>query len=93
MPADIRSFFGGGPPPPKVSQGSEGSLKKDEVREYYRCNCYAACNLLRGLADTPSTLDPGYDLEELQLTFDTEACTEESSTQERPRDSSCSGRV
>jgi hypothetical protein len=29
MPADIRSFFGGGPP--KASQGSEGSAKKDEV--------------------------------------------------------------
>ncbi|KAL1600896.1 DNA replication factor C complex subunit Rfc1 [Nothophoma quercina] len=28
MPADIRSFFGGGPP--KASQGSEGSQKKDE---------------------------------------------------------------
>lgn len=29
MPADIRSFFGGGPP--KASQGSEGSQKKEEV--------------------------------------------------------------
>lgn len=29
MPADIRSFFGGGA---KASQGSQGSQKKDEVR-------------------------------------------------------------
>ena len=28
MPADIRSFFGGGP---KASQGSQSSQKKDEV--------------------------------------------------------------
>lgn len=29
MPADIRSFFGGGA---KASQGSQGSQKKEEVR-------------------------------------------------------------
>jgi len=30
MPADIRSFFGGGAA--RASQGSQGSQKKDEVR-------------------------------------------------------------
>lgn len=35
MPADIRSFFGGGPP--KASQGSEGSQKKDEVGGAMQC--------------------------------------------------------
>jgi len=35
MPADIRSFFGGGPP--KASQGSQGSQKKDEVCFYILC--------------------------------------------------------
>jgi replication factor C subunit 1 len=36
MPADIRSFFGGGPP--KTSQGSDASAKKDEVCLRSRCN-------------------------------------------------------
>lgn len=32
MPADIRSFFGGGGGAPKASQGSQ---KKDEVSNFY----------------------------------------------------------
>lgn len=91
MPADIRSFFGGGPP--KASQGSEGEKKKDEVCTGKQCKICVMHHFSDPFPHSLYAYNPPIEgsrtlrrlhSQKNKLMFTEETRTKESSAQERP---------